>query len=116
MRRTLGLALLVLLIAGMAAAAEVQGVIADWSCAKRMVKDGRQQTLKRDHSCSLAGNYNRPAYALITGNKKYYRLDGEGSEWARMLLKDSPNKDNLTVIVRGAIQGNTIQVKEMTEL
>lgn len=116
MRRTLAVALLGLLMAGIAAAAEVQGVIADWSCAKRMVKNGRQQTLKRDHSCSMVGNYNCPAYALITGNNKYYRLDGKGSEWARTLLRDSPDKDNLMVVVRGTVQGNTIQVKGMTEL
>lgn len=117
MRRTLGLALLALLsFGGMAAAAEVQGVIVDWSCAKRMAKSGRQQTLKRERSCSLVGSYDRAAYGVITGNKKYYRLDGRGSEWARTLLKDSPDKDNLMVVVRGTIQGNTIQVKGMTEL
>ncbi|MGH9622354.1 MAG: hypothetical protein ACRD45_21945, partial [Bryobacteraceae bacterium] len=92
MRKILIVLVLTLGLTGAATAAEVQGVIVAWSCAKRMVKNGRQQTLKRDHSCSLVGKYERAAYGVITAKKKYYRLDGKGSEWARTLLKDSPDK------------------------
>ncbi|HEX7360186.1 MAG TPA: hypothetical protein VF283_06820 [Bryobacteraceae bacterium] len=116
MRKALVLALLALGVTGMATAAEVQGVVVAWSCAKRMVKNGRQQTLKQHHSCSLVGKYNRAAYGVITAKKKYYLLDGNGAQWARTLLKDSPDKDNLMVVVRGKVQGDTIQVKGMTEL
>ncbi|MGH9584602.1 MAG: hypothetical protein ACRD4O_16905, partial [Bryobacteraceae bacterium] len=84
--------------------------------AKRMVKNGRERTLARHRGCSLVHNYKRPAYGLITADKKYYRLDDTGAKWARMLLKDSPVKDSLSVVVRGTIDDDTIQVKSMTEL
>jgi hypothetical protein len=116
MRRIVALTLIVAGTAVGAAAADVEGVIVDWNCAKRMVQDGRQETLKRDRSCSLMRNYTRPAYGLITSDKKYYQFDDAGNRWARTLLKDSPNKDSLDVVVRGEVQGDTIQVKSMTEL
>jgi hypothetical protein len=116
MRRILVLALLVAGTTGTVAAADVEVVIVDWNCAKRMAQDGRQETLKRDRSCSLVHNYTRPAYGLITSDKKYYQFDDAGNRWAQTLLKDSPDKDNLDVVVRGDIQGDTIQVKSMTEL
>jgi hypothetical protein len=97
-------------------AADVQGVIVDWSCAKRMAQNGREKTLKQERTCSLAHNYQRPAYGLLTSDNKYYQLDDAGNKWALTLLKDSPDKDNLYVVARGEIDGNLIHVKSMTEL
>lgn len=116
MRKLLVLALLAAGATGRMAAAEIQGVLVAWNCAPKMVKNGREQTLKRQRSCSLAQNYNRPVYGLISGGKKAYRLDGKGTKWAQILLKDSPDKDNLFVVVRGTVDGDTIDVKGMTEL
>lgn len=110
------LALLALGTAASTAAAELQGVLVAWDCAQRMAQNGRQKTLKQEHSCSLAAKYDRAAYGLITGDNAYYRLDGDGTKLARTLLKDSPGKDNLFVIVRGTVEGNAIDVKGMTEL
>ncbi len=97
-------------------AAEIQGVIADWNCTKAMVRNGREKTLERNRSCSLMKNYDRAAYGLITGDNKFYQLDEEGNKKARLLLKDTPGKDNLKVVVTGEIQGNTIKVSDMTLL
>lgn len=116
MRKAVTLALFALGMAVAAQAAEMQGVLVPWECAQRMAQNGRQKILKRQRSCSLASHYDRAAYGLITGDNKYYRLDGDGSKWARILLKDSPDKDNLFVVVRGAVQGDAIDVKGMTEL
>lgn len=97
-------------------AAEVQGVLADWRCTKQMVEQGREKTLKQDRSCSLVKNPGRPEYGLITNDKKYYRLDKSGNDQARELLGNSHDKDNLKVLVRGDMDGNTVRVTSMSIL
>ena len=97
-------------------AADLQGVLADWNCTERMVKGGREKTLKDDPGCSLMKNSDRSGYGLITRDKKYYKLDDAGNNIARLLLKNTPHKDNLTVVVSGDIDGDTIKVTNMTML
>jgi len=107
------------LIAGMAClsrADEIQGVISDWSCTQDMVRNGREKTLKHRHDCSLVKNYNRAAYGLTTADKKFYRLDDTGNNQTRQLLKDTPDKDNLKVVVTGNIEGDVIKVTIMSLL
>lgn len=116
MQKAVTWAVLALGMAVAASAADIQGVLVPWECAQRMAQNGRQKVLKQEHSCSLANHYDRAAYGLLAGDNKYYRLDGDGAKWARILLKDTPDKDNLFVVVRGDVQGNAIDVKGMTEL
>lgn len=97
-------------------ATEIQGVLADWKCTERMVKDGREKTLKQDAGCSLAKNPGRPEYGLITSEKKFYRMDKAGNDQARELLGNSHDKNDLKVIVRGDLEGNTIKVRSMSIL
>jgi hypothetical protein len=97
-------------------AADLQGVLADWNCVKPMVQDGRARTFKRQPTCSLTPNYSRAAYGIITDDKHYYKLDDAGRAWALRLLKDSPNKDSLKVVVTGTLDGDTIHVTNMSEL
>ena len=104
------------LAVGTASAIDVQGVIADWNCVKPMVKDGREKVLKQQRNCSLMVNYSRDGYGLITVDKKFYKLDQAGRAWALRLLKDTPDKDNLKVVVTGDIDGDIIHVKNMSEL
>jgi hypothetical protein len=104
------------LLAASASGADLQGVIADWNCAQQMAEKGRLQTLKHNRSCSMMKDYNRSAYGLITRDKKYYRLDDNGNRLARELLGNTPDKDNLSVIVSGDIDGDTIKVTNMSEL
>lgn len=96
--------------------ADLQGVIVDWNCAQQMAEKGRLQTLKNNRACSMMKHYNRSAYGLITSDQKYYRLDDNGNRLARVLLANTPNKDNLKVIVSGEIDGGTIKVTNMSEL
>ncbi len=97
-------------------AAEIQGVLSDWKCTKRMVKEGREKILKNDRSCSLVKNSARSAYGLITDEKKFYQLDENGVKQAKELLNNSHDKDNLRVITRGQLEGNTIKVDTMSIL
>jgi hypothetical protein len=114
--RTVPLLCIVLMAALDARGAEFQGVLADWQCVKAMVDNGRERTLRENKSCSLGNNYSRSTYGLITGGKKFYRLDDAGRDWALRLLKDTHDKDDLHVIVTGTLDGEVIHVTNMSEL
>jgi hypothetical protein len=114
--RTVSISCLILAAAGPVAAAEMQGVIADWNCVRPMVRDGRANTLKNNRSCSLMKKYDRAAYGLITGDNKFFRLDDAGNNKIRQLLKDTPDKDNLKVVVTGDVQDGAIKVANISEL
>ena len=116
MRRLLASVLFAAAITPLAGAAEIQGVLADWKCTERMVRNGREKIYRQDKSCSLAHNPDRAGYGLITDEKKYYRLDNEGNNRAKLLLHDSHDKDNLRVIVTGDLDGNLIKVQFMSIL
>ncbi len=114
--KTIWMGGLALGLAGMVQADEIQGVVVDWNCAKPMVKDGREATLRNNHNCSLMKKYDRGAYGLITNDKKYFRLDDSGNAKIKQLLKDTPDKDDLKVVVDGEIQGDTLKVVTISEL
>jgi len=97
-------------------AAQLQGVLADWKCTERMVKDGREKTLKQDGSCSLMKEPGRDEYGLITSDKKFYRLDKAGNDQARELLGNTHDRDDLRVVVRGEVSGNLVKVESMSIL
>jgi hypothetical protein len=107
---------LALLLAWPLSGADLQGVIVDWNCAQPMVEKGRRQTFKDNRSGSMMKDYNRSAYGLITADKKYYRLDDNGNRLARQLLANTPDKDDLKVIVTGDVDGGSIKVANMSEL
>ena len=116
MRRTLFLSCLTLGLAAVLNAAQMQGVIVDWACVKPMVKNGRENTLKNNRSCSMVKNYNRSAYGLITDEKKFYKLEDPGNSKVLQLLRDTRDKDNLKVVVTGDIQDDTMKVITISEL
>ena len=116
MRRALSVGCLALASACLIHAGELQGVVTDWSCTKAMVRNGREKTLRQNRSCSMMKDWNRAAYGLITDEKKYYRLDDPGNQRIRELLSNSPDKDNLKVVVTGDIQGDTIKVANISLL
>lgn len=98
-------------------AAEFQGVITDWNCTQAMVRNGREKTLRHNRSCSLMKNYTRNSYGLVTDDKKFFRLeDDPGNQRILQLLKNTPDKDNLKVVVTGDVQGDTIKVTGITML
>src|SRR4051794_24814191 len=105
-----------LLAVSLAQAVELQGVIADWKCTEPMVRDGRERTLKQNRSCSLMKNPDRDGYGLITVDKKYYQLDDTGNQKVKELLRNTPDKDNLKVIVTGDLDGSTIKVANISML
>ncbi len=116
MQKTVCLALLALGFAGLACGGDIQGVVADWNCVKPMVRNGREKALKDNRSCSLMKNYSRSAYGLITDDKKFYRLDDAGIARVKELLKNTPDKDNLKVIITGDVEGGLLKVSNISLL
>ena len=116
MKRLFTTASLATLFAAAAFGAEVQGVLADWDCTQDMVRDGREQTLKKRRSCSLAQNYRRSAYGLITDDQKVYKIDPQDNNRVIQILADSPNKDSLKVVISGDLNGNTLKINTISEL
>lgn len=98
-------------------ATDLQGVLTDWNCTEKMVRDGRAKVLKQDRSCSLDyKDFHRAAYGLITDDKKFYKLDPQGNDKVLEVLSNSPDKDNLRVIVSGDLDGNTLKIKTISIL
>src|SRR5947209_16616471 len=97
-------------------ATDLQGVLADWDCVKQMVQNGRAKTLRQNANCSLDKNYSRAAYGIITDDKRFFKLDDAGRDWALKLLKGTPDKDSLHVILSGTVDGDTVHVDTMSEL
>ncbi len=116
MYRLFSTASLVLVFTGLCCAAELQGVITDWNCTEDMVRNGRAKVLKQRRSCSLAHDYRRSAYGLITDDKKFYQIDPQDNGRVLEILSNSPNKDNLKVIISGELQGNKIHIDTISLL
>jgi hypothetical protein len=116
MRKLLSLAGLALLLTGISCAAELQGVITDWNCTENMVRNGRAQVLKQNRGCSLVKNWRRAVYGLITDGKQFYKIDPQSNDRVIQLLSDSPDKDNLRVVISGDLEGNTIKINTISIL
>ena len=116
MKRLLSTVSLTALFAAAALGAEVQGVITDWDCTQDMVRNGREQTLRKRPSCSLAQNFRRSAYGLITDDKKLYKIDPQSNDRVIQILSDSPSKDSLKVVISGDLNGSTLKITTISIL
>jgi hypothetical protein len=116
MYRLLFAGLLSFVISGTASAIDLQGMLTDWNCTEQMVRQGREKVLKKRRSCSLAANPRRAAYGLITDEKKFYKLDPHDNDRIIEVLSNSPNKDNLKVVISGDLNGNTVKIDTISIL
>jgi hypothetical protein len=116
MRRTAATFFLLLGAVTALPAADLQGVIVDWNCAKAMVEQGRDKVLRQNRSCSLMKDYNRQAYGLITDEQKFYRLEDDGNQHILQLLKNAPDRDSVKVVVKGELHGNTVKLSDISLL
>ena len=96
--------------------ADVQGVVIDRNCAQDVLKNGRKVILNRKRDCSLMRNYKRAGYGVLTDDHKFFSFDDAGNKKAVRLLENTPDKDNLKVIVSGQIDGGMIKVATMSML
>jgi hypothetical protein len=116
MRTTLPTLCALLAMACLGQGTKIQGVVIDRNCAEDILKHGRQIILKQRRECSLLKNYVRDGYGILTDDHKFFHFDDAGNKKTLQLLKNTPDKDNLRVVVSGDLDGDTIKVTEMSLL
>jgi hypothetical protein len=116
MRTTLPAFCALMALVSLARGAQIQGVVIDRNCAEDILKHGRQIILKQRRDCSLMKRYVRDGYGILTEDRKFFNFDDAGNKKAIQLLKNTPDKDNLKVIVTGDLDGDTIKVSDMSLL
>ena len=82
-----------MLFASLVSAASLQGVITDWKCAQLMQRNGRENVLSHNKSCSLMKNFNRAAYGVITDEGKVYQIEDPGNAHVLELLKNTRDRE-----------------------
>jgi hypothetical protein len=65
-------------------------------------------------TCALMPNCVKSGYAVYADGK-LYKFDQDGNKMAMRLLKTTKSKKGLLVEVEGSVEGDTIQVKKISE-
>jgi hypothetical protein len=94
--------------AGMASAADVQGILMDKMCSAKAVKGGQAAAIAHDRDCALMPPCQQSGYGVFTADNKYLTFDDAGNTKAIAALKKSKTKDDLKVTVTGDVKGDTI--------
>ncbi len=122
MFRSIQLALALAGFAGIAAAAQVTGVLMDVHCSgqsrERIRTDGLMTggmiaAEAHDRACDLKPACERSGYGVYTRDQKFLKLDAAGNRKALEAIKSSTKLDDVTVQVNGVINGDTIKVESL---
>ncbi len=108
--RLFTLLLLVMALAGFAAAAEVTGILIDKHCQASVVVGGQAKAQAHTRECALMPDCITAGYAVFTPAGKVVSLDAAGNKLAVKSLQASTKKNNLTVRVSGEVSGDNIKV------
>ena len=110
MKRILRSAGLIALVAGLASAADVSGILMDKMCSAKAVQGGQKAATDHTRQCALMPPCQQSGYGVFTSDNRYLTFDEGGNAKALAALKGSSKKDNLQVTVTGDVQGDTIKV------
>src|SRR5690348_7611990 len=102
-----------MLMAGLAAAAQVNGILMDKMCSMKAAKEGQQAATMHTRECALMPPCQGSGYGVFTPDGKFLTFDDGGNAKALAALQASQKKDNLKVTVRGDVQGDTIKVTSL---
>ncbi|MBI3682605.1 MAG: hypothetical protein HY235_19685 [Acidobacteria bacterium] len=100
-------------LAGIASAADIQGVLMDKMCSMKAMKEGQQAAHMHTRECALMPDCQKSGYGVFTADGKFISLDGAGNAKALAALKASKKKDDLMVQVTGDVQGDAIKVAKL---
>ena len=106
-------AVLVATLAGLAAAADVEGLLLDRMCAPKLMKQGQQAAQAHTRDCNLMPNCLQSGFGVFTAAGKFIILDAAGNKLAETEMRASQKKDNLRVKVTGEQTGDTIKVASL---
>lgn len=113
MKSVLQILTIVLSLAGVASAAEVQGILMDKMCSNTAVKQGQSFATKHDTKCALAPACARTGYGVFTADGKFISFDSAGNAKAAAALKATSKTDDLKVSVNGNVSGDTMTVSSL---
>ena len=100
-------------LAGMASAAQIDGVLMDKMCSAKAVQGGQKAAAEHTTQCALMPPCQASGYGVFTADNKFVTLDDAGNAKAVEALKATKKKDNLKVRVTGDVQGDTIKVASL---
>jgi len=78
--------------------------VVDVNCSKKVAADPDSHTRACALKCQESG------FGIITGDKKFLKLDAKGNAEVIAALKASDKKDHLRADVSGDVQGDTLKV------
>jgi type 1 fimbria pilin len=95
----------------------IEGYIIDNACAGSHMTEPTfsDRVKKHSTSCALMPNCVESGYAVLTADKKLYKLDKAGNESAEALLRNTETKAGVAVTIEGTIDGDTIKVTKISE-
>lgn len=96
-----------------ASAAEVEGVLMDKMCSMKAQKEGQAAAAMHTRDCALMPDCEKSGYGVYTKDNRYLMFDAAGNEQAAKALRASTKKDNLTVKVKGDVEGDTLKVASL---
>lgn len=119
--RSLGIAVLLAGLAGVASAAEVKGILMDKDCSGKAdvrvlstgIEGGMIVAEAHTRECDLMPKCEKSGYGVFTYDNKFLAFDPAGSRKALAALKASKKLDDLEVVVTGEIKGDTIKVESL---
>ena len=113
MKSILRMAAIGISLAGVASAAEVQGVLMDKMCSAAAEKEGQAFAAKHDTKCALEASCAKSGYGVFTADGKFLTFDAAGNVKAAAALKATKKVDNLKVSVMGDVDGSSIKVANL---
>jgi hypothetical protein len=100
-------------LAGIASAAQVDGVLIDKMCSAKAVSGGLKAATAHDRACATAAACEKSGYGVYTADGKWLAFDEAGNKKAVSALKASKKTDDLRVSVMGDVNGDTIKVASL---
>ena len=102
--------LLVLAVAGLAAAADITGTLVDRHCSANVMKEGQKAAQAHTRECALMPDCLKAGYAVYTADSKLLILDAAGNKTAEAALRASQKKNDLKVQISGQVTGDNLKV------
>jgi hypothetical protein len=107
------LLVLVLAVAALAAAADIEGILVDRMCSTKIIKEGQKAAQAHTRECALMPHCLASGYGVYTAEGKFLTFDAAGNKQAEQALRASKKRNHLRVVVSGQQSGDTIQVTSL---
>jgi hypothetical protein len=101
------------LVAGLASAAQVDGVLIDKMCSAKALSGGMKAATAHDKACATAAACEKSGYGVYTADGKWLAFDDAGNKKAVAALKGSKKTEDLRVSVMGDVNGDMIKVASL---